>query len=60
MMIGLFYQFHPLAVAHPLRSRLAMGLLWIWAVRMTHSYFRRCGWADCVSALPAHLPVPIL
>ncbi|PNW80625.1 hypothetical protein CHLRE_07g325450v5 [Chlamydomonas reinhardtii] len=44
MMIGLFYQFHPLAVAHPLRSRLAMGLLWIWAVRMTHSYFRREEW----------------
>ncbi len=43
MMMGLFYQFHPLAVTHPLRSRLAMGLLWIWAVRMTHSYFRRWG-----------------
>ncbi|GIL75832.1 hypothetical protein Vretifemale_5547 [Volvox reticuliferus] len=43
-MIGMFYQYHPAATSHPLRSRLAMGLLWIWAVRLTHSYFRREEW----------------
>ncbi|GLC50475.1 hypothetical protein PLESTB_000383300 [Pleodorina starrii] len=44
VMIGLFYQHHPAASSQPLRSRLAMGLLWIWAVRLTHSYFRREEW----------------
>ncbi|KAG2493345.1 hypothetical protein HYH03_008478 [Edaphochlamys debaryana] len=44
VMIGLFYQHHPAAEANPLRSRLAMGLLWLWAVRLTHSYFRREEW----------------
>ncbi|GIL44513.1 hypothetical protein Vafri_1965 [Volvox africanus] len=43
-MIGMFYQYHPAATSHPLRSRLAMGLLWIWAVRLTHSYLRREEW----------------
>ncbi|EFJ43874.1 hypothetical protein VOLCADRAFT_65444 [Volvox carteri f. nagariensis] len=44
VLIGTFYQYHPAATTQPLRSRLAMGLLWIWAVRLTHSYFRRSEW----------------
>lgn len=43
VMIGSFYQFHPLAVSDPMRSRAAIALLWLWSVRLTHSYFRRCG-----------------
>lgn len=43
VMIGSFYQFHPLAVSDPMRSRASIALLWLWSVRLTHSYFRRCG-----------------
>ncbi|KXZ56334.1 hypothetical protein GPECTOR_1g295 [Gonium pectorale] len=44
VMIGLFYQHHPAAVAQPLRSGVSMSLLWIWSIRLTHSYFRREEW----------------
>ncbi|PNH11097.1 hypothetical protein TSOC_002076, partial [Tetrabaena socialis] len=44
VLIGLFYQHHPTAVTLPLRSRLAMTLLWMWSVRLTHAYFRREEW----------------
>ncbi|GFR47281.1 hypothetical protein Agub_g8968 [Astrephomene gubernaculifera] len=44
MMIALFYQHHPAASTDPLRSRLSMGLMWLWAARLTHSYFRREEW----------------
>lgn len=40
VLIGLFYQHHPHATADALRSRVAMGLLWAWSIRLTHSYFR--------------------
>lgn len=40
-MIGLFYQGHPYAAADAHRSRVTMALLWTWALRLTHSYFRR-------------------
>ena len=39
-----FYQTHPMAVTDALRSRISITLLWLWAGRLTHSYFRREGW----------------
>lgn len=43
-LIGHFYQFHPSATPTPFRSSLSMVLIWLWAVRLTHSYFRREEW----------------
>eukprot|EP00930_Biecheleria_cincta_P060299 TRINITY_DN45976_c0_g1_i1.p1 TRINITY_DN45976_c0_g1~~TRINITY_DN45976_c0_g1_i1.p1 ORF type:complete len:380 (-),score=31.30 TRINITY_DN45976_c0_g1_i1:43-1119(-) len=45
-LIGHFYQLHPLAVWGPnsSRSMLSLGLIWLWALRLTHSYFRREEW----------------
>ncbi|EKX53609.1 hypothetical protein GUITHDRAFT_64145 [Guillardia theta CCMP2712] len=44
-LIGHFYLSHPLAV-HPSTARgmVAMALVWIWSIRLTHNYFRREGW----------------
>ena len=42
--LGHLYQLHPLAKADPTRSALTLALLWIWSIRLTHSYFRREEW----------------
>ncbi|KAI3676638.1 hypothetical protein L1987_86250 [Smallanthus sonchifolius] len=39
-----YFQSHPGSRFNPLRSRLVVGLTWVWAVRLTHSYFRREKW----------------
>jgi len=44
VMIGHFYAGHPLASSGGLRATVAMTLLWIWSIRLTHSYFRREDW----------------
>jgi len=44
LFIAHFYQLHPLAVASGPRSWLALGLLWIWSLRLTHNYLRREQW----------------
>jgi steroid 5-alpha reductase family enzyme len=45
LLIAHFYVFHPSAVGDATRSWLMLGLLWVWSLRLTHSYFRREGWA---------------
>jgi steroid 5-alpha reductase family enzyme len=45
LLIGQFYYSHPLANGHPLRRTLVMGLLWVWSLRLTYSYFRREEWS---------------
>eukprot|EP01041_Mallomonas_annulata_P004305 gene4305-8565_t len=43
-LLGAFYKFHPLALNQNFRSDFTFFLTIIWAVRLTHSYFRREGW----------------
>lgn len=43
-LLGHLYQLHPKARYDPARSALCLGLLWAWAARLTHSYFRREEW----------------
>ena len=43
-LLGHLYQMHPNAHFDPVRSRITLALLWLWSVRLTHSYFRREGW----------------
>ncbi|KAL1499714.1 hypothetical protein AB1Y20_012414 [Prymnesium parvum] len=44
-LIGLYYRAHPCALhPAPLRGTVALGLVWLWSARLTHSYFRREGW----------------
>lgn len=44
-LIGHFYQLHPQASwTSSSRSMLSLGLIWVWAIRLTHSYFRREEW----------------
>lgn len=43
-MIGLFYKYHPNADFNDTRSLVSMFLLFIWSIRLTHSYFRREEW----------------
>jgi steroid 5-alpha reductase family enzyme len=41
-LIAHFYRSHPqLAQHNPNRSLLALALVWAWALRLTHNYFRR-------------------
>lgn len=44
VMIGYFFRTHPRAESDPWRSRAVMSLLWVWSIRLTHSYFRRENW----------------
>lgn len=44
VMIAHFYQTHPLAVSDPTRGAILLVMVWIWSVRLTHSYFRREEW----------------
>ena len=40
-----FYRAHPCAIdPAPLRGDLSLALIWVWSIRLTHSYFRREGW----------------
>lgn len=39
-----FYQLNPLATSTPVRSTLCVGLIWVWSIRLTLSYFRREEW----------------
>eukprot|EP01023_Acetabularia_acetabulum_P015208 TRINITY_DN17375_c0_g2_i1.p2 TRINITY_DN17375_c0_g2~~TRINITY_DN17375_c0_g2_i1.p2 ORF type:complete len:366 (-),score=25.61 TRINITY_DN17375_c0_g2_i1:217-1314(-) len=43
-LIGLFFQLHPLASGNVFRVWTSTLLLWVWAIRLTHSYFRREEW----------------
>ena len=43
-LLGHLYQLHPRASYAPARSAIVLGLLWAWAARLTHSYFRREEW----------------
>jgi len=43
-LLGHLYQLHPNARYDTARSAVALTLLWGWAVRLTHSYFRREDW----------------
>eukprot|EP00735_Rhodelphis_limneticus_P011110 TRINITY_DN4169_c0_g1::TRINITY_DN4169_c0_g1_i1::g.2153::m.2153 TRINITY_DN4169_c0_g1::TRINITY_DN4169_c0_g1_i1::g.2153 ORF type:complete len:326 (-),score=39.16,sp/O74507/YJD4_SCHPO/23.21/7e-07,DUF1295/PF06966.7/3.8e-58,PEMT/PF04191.8/1.8e+03,PEMT/PF04191.8/2e+03,PEMT/PF04191.8/1.1e-05,Steroid_dh/PF02544.11/1.7e+03,Steroid_dh/PF02544.11/0.0023,ICMT/PF04140.9/0.03 TRINITY_DN4169_c0_g1_i1:302-1279(-) len=44
VMIAHFYAEYPTAVFDSLRSRVVLALVWFWAIRLTHSYFRREEW----------------
>eukprot|EP00884_Botryococcus_braunii_P023361 jgi/Botrbrau1/9709/Bobra.0388s0004.1 len=44
LLIAYFFRTHPAAQYNPARSDIVMGLLWIWSIRLTHSYFRREEW----------------
>ncbi|XP_057811977.1 uncharacterized protein C594.04c-like [Salvia miltiorrhiza] len=44
VMLAHYFATHPLAESDALRSRLVTFLTWLWALRLTHSYFRRERW----------------
>lgn len=44
VMIGHFYAAHPHANGNDTREMLALGLVWLWSIRLTHNYFRREAW----------------
>lgn len=44
VMMGYFYGTRPGAESDVWRSRAVMSLLWLWSIRLTHSYFRRENW----------------
>ncbi|KAM0064777.1 putative 3-oxo-5-alpha-steroid 4-dehydrogenase [Helianthus debilis subsp. tardiflorus] len=39
-----YFQLHPGSMFDFWRSRVVVALTWVWAVRLTHSYFRREKW----------------
>ncbi|CAH1440725.1 unnamed protein product [Lactuca virosa] len=39
-----YFQTHPASQFDLWRSRVAVALTWVWAVRLTHNYFRREKW----------------
>jgi len=43
-LLGHFYQLHPNAHYNAARSAIGLTLLWLWCIRLTHSYFRREEW----------------
>ncbi|CAG9461258.1 unnamed protein product [Pedinophyceae sp. YPF-701] len=46
LLVHYFYAAHPgAAAADSLRSQTSLVILWAWAFRLTHSYFRREEWA---------------
>ena len=47
-MITHFFTSHPLQSGNPLRVTVVTVLVWIWSIRLTHSYFRRENW--CMGA----------
>ena len=44
LLVAHLYRAHPLAHYDPIRSKVALTLLWIWSLRLTFSYFRREKW----------------
>ncbi|GBG68602.1 hypothetical protein CBR_g3145 [Chara braunii] len=44
VMMAHFFAAHPAAVANPTRACLVLILVWLWSLRLTHSYLRREGW----------------
>lgn len=44
VLIAHFYHAHPTAQYDPMRARVVLALVWIWSIRLTHSYFRREEW----------------
>ena len=44
VMINYYFRYHPLASFNPVRADIVMGLIWLWSLRLTHSYFRREEW----------------
>ncbi len=44
VLIGHFYAVHPMAEGNGTREVVALGLTWLWSVRLTHNYFRRERW----------------
>jgi len=43
-LLGHLYQLHPNARFNEARSALALALLWVWSLRLSHNYFRREDW----------------
>ena len=43
-LLGHLYAAHPRAAFNPMRSAMCLTLLWVWSLRLTHSYFRREDW----------------
>lgn len=43
-LLGHLYQLHPNARFNEARSALALALLWVWCLRLSHNYFRREEW----------------
>ena len=43
-LINLFYHFHPNSKGNTNRSNIILLLIFIWAIRLTYSYFRREKW----------------
>ena len=43
-LLGHLYQLHPNARFNEARSALALALLWVWSLRLSHNYFRREEW----------------
>ena len=41
LFIGHYYASHPDAVADRWRSGLALAIVWVWSLRLTHNYLRR-------------------
>ncbi|XP_024983166.1 uncharacterized protein C594.04c [Cynara cardunculus var. scolymus] len=39
-----YFQSHPLSEFNPRRSTVVVVLTWVWAIRLTHNYFRREKW----------------
>ncbi|KAH7859788.1 hypothetical protein Vadar_005465 [Vaccinium darrowii] len=39
-----YYATHPLAKFNPWRSKAVMLMTWVWAMRLSHNYFRREKW----------------
>jgi|GEM_PF-1842164 len=44
LFIAHFYVAHPFSNGDPTREVLAVVLLWVWSIRLTHNYFRRERW----------------
>ncbi|XP_077247460.1 uncharacterized protein C594.04c-like [Tasmannia lanceolata] len=44
VMLVHYYASHPLAKSDAVRSKVVIFLTWVWAIRLTHNYFRRERW----------------
>ncbi|XP_071721126.1 uncharacterized protein C594.04c [Rutidosis leptorrhynchoides] len=44
VLLAHFFQTHPISQYNLWRSRVVVVLTWVWAIRLTHNYFRREKW----------------